>query len=85
MPVYAQNDDFGGICDFPGVRKWTLGTTFSAKVLIFAVTFSRSERPGTSLVATCAPKRPRDQFSSILGAFWEHFGAIFDGFGIDSG
>ena len=34
MPVYAQNDDFGGICDFPGVTKWTLGpTTLAQKAL----------------------------------------------------
>ena len=33
MPVYAPKDDFGAIRDFPGVRKWSLGTTFSAKKL----------------------------------------------------
>ena len=83
MPVYAQNDDFGGICDFPGVRKWTLGVPFSSKKCKNWTRAKSTEPPGFIQDATCDPKRPRDQFLSILVCILVDLGAIFAGFGID--
>ena len=83
MPVYAQNDDFRSFSGFPKSENRPLEQHFLLKRPPLRVKGSRVERPGTAWCATCDPKRPRDQFFLILVAFWEHFGAIFDGFGVD--
>ena len=76
MPVYAPKDDFGAIRDFPGVRKWSLGPTFSAKNrnLVFAL---------APFLVTCFQERffhaPGYHFVNlgwIRGAGWSNF----DGF-----
>ena len=71
MPVYAPKDDFGAIRDFPGVRKWSLGTTFSAKKLPFS-----SQR---------APVFCDVLAGSFSGRFWVPLWSIRGGFGVPVG
>ena len=79
MPVYARNDDFGGIYDFPGVRKWSLGTTFAAKNPKFSFC------PGV-LFGDLQPAPFRDPFRSApghhFGRLWMDLGCILMDFGI---
>ena len=83
MPVYAPNDDFGAFAIFPESENGPWGRHFLPKGRAKVPRPKSGEPPGAVQDATCDPKRPRDQFFLILVAFWEHFGAIFDGFGID--
>ena len=73
MPVYAPKDDFGAIRDFPGVRKWSLGTTFSAKNPKFL------ERR-SAFFGDLQPAPFRDPFRSALGHHFGRFGWIWDAF-----
>ena len=83
MPVYAQNDDFGGIGDFPRVRKSTLGTTFSAKKATTKGEGFPGEpaqnQPGRNLRS----KTARGSIFIDLVCILVDLGAIFDGFWID--
>jgi len=72
----------GAFAIFPESENGPLGPPFLPKGCAKVPAPKYTEPPGAVPDATCDPKRPRDQFFSILVAFWEHFGAIFDGFGI---
>ena len=79
MPVYAPKDDFGAIRDFPGVRKWSLGTTFSAQNPKFLGSLSAFFG---NLQPTCFQDPFRSAPGHHFGRLWMDFGRILMDFDI---